>query len=107
MTEKLKTLEASEIGFLENATVNLLVEKLRKDIESLKRQGEYGFQREVRNDQEKTYDTHYIFGVHHRGANVSAFCGALARKQLRHVPIKRRDAVVFSPAQELPNGLAK
>ncbi|XGW15433.1 hypothetical protein V3C99_001142 [Haemonchus contortus] len=90
----------------ENATVNLLVEKLRKDIESLKRQGEYGFQREVRNDQEKTYDTHYIFGVHHRGANVSAFCGALARKQLRHVPIKRRDAVVFSPAQELPNGLA-
>ncbi|WKY01178.1 hypothetical protein Q1695_015296 [Nippostrongylus brasiliensis] len=90
----------------ENVTVDLLVEKLRKDIENLKRQSELGFEREVRVDSEKSYDTHYIFGVRHRGLNVSAFCGALTRKQLAHIPHRRRDAVLFTPAQELPSSLS-
>ncbi|KAK6742753.1 hypothetical protein RB195_010176 [Necator americanus] len=89
-----------------NATRELLVEKLRKDIENLRRQSEAGYEREARVESEKNYDTHYIFGVRHRGANVSAFCGALARKQMADVPQRYRDAILFTPAQDLPNGLA-
>ncbi|KHJ98347.1 hypothetical protein OESDEN_01664 [Oesophagostomum dentatum] len=62
--------------------------------------------RHPRVESESNYDTHYIFGVRHRGANVSAFCGALARKHFADVPIRRRDAILFTPAQDLPNGLS-
>ncbi|KAJ1350534.1 hypothetical protein KIN20_006339, partial [Parelaphostrongylus tenuis] len=84
----------------------MLVEKLRNDIENLRRQSEFGFDTETKMDPEKNYDTHYIFGARHRGANVSAFCGDLIRHHLKHLPLRRQDAVVFTPAQDLPNGLA-
>ncbi|KJH43254.1 hypothetical protein DICVIV_10715 [Dictyocaulus viviparus] len=83
----------------------MLVEKLRSDIENLRRQSEFGFERETKVDHGKSYDTHYIFGARHRGANVSAFCGELTRNHLKDVPIRRREAVIFKPAQDLPNGL--
>ncbi|VDM81811.1 unnamed protein product [Strongylus vulgaris] len=47
----------------------------------------------------------WLVSVRNRGSNVSAFCGALARKRLADVQVRHRDAILFTPAQDLPNGL--
>ncbi|KAL6727111.1 hypothetical protein Aduo_009017 [Ancylostoma duodenale] len=57
-------------------------------------------------DSDCTCTLYSYFPVRHRGANVSAFCGALARKQLTDVSEQHRDAILFTPAHDLPNGLA-
>lgn len=61
----------SEFDFLENATTEILVDKLRKDIESLKRQSELGYDRwgvleklEPHKNKNKLETTQALFGEH-------------------------------------------